>query len=168
MQAKWIPNCAGKFYIDLAFDDSGFVRYADLIITGSSIRSNNISLFGTKFSRINTRYVITRCPIDNTKGPIPTRWELRAFPVKGKASRWDVPVIIADDVDIQGIIEARDPNADKNALVNLVQNGVVFQYQESGQSYQVLAREFVWQPERLSTTGNGWQGTLLMVLEEVQ
>ena len=168
MQAKWLPDCAGKFYIDLAFDGSGFARYANLTISGTSIRSDNINLFGTKFSRVNTRYVVTRCPIDNTKAPIPTRWELRAFPVKGKASRWDVPVILADDVDIQGVVEARDPNADKNALVNLVQNGVVFQYQESGQSYQVLAREFVWQPERLSTTGNGWQGTMLMVLEEVQ
>ena len=87
--------------------------------------------------------------------------------MKGKASRWDVPVIIADDVDINGIVEARNPLVDKNALVDLVQNGVVFTYQESGQAYQVLAREFLWQPERLSTTGNGWQGTLLMVLEEV-
>ena len=168
MQAKWVPDCSGKFYIDLAFDSSGFSRYANLTVTNTNIRSDNINLFGTKFSRVNVRYVITRCPINNTKGPIPTRWEIRAFPVKGKASRWDVPVIIADDVDIQGVVEARDPNADKNALVSLVQNGVVFQYQESGQSYQVLAREFVWQPERLSTTGNGWQGTMLMVLEEVQ
>ena len=168
MQAKWNPNCAGKFYIDLSFDSSGFTRYANLTVTTSSIRSDNLNLFGTKFSRVNARYVITRCPIDNTKGPIPTRWELRAFPIRGKASRWDVPVILADDVDINGVIETRDPVADKNALVGLVQNGTVFQYQESGQSYQVLAREFLWQPERLSTTGNGWQGTMLMVLEEVQ
>jgi hypothetical protein len=75
-------------------------------------------------------------------------------------------VILADDVDINGMIETRDPVADKNTLLGLVQNGTVFQFQESGQSYQVIGREFLWQPERLSTTGNGWQGTLLMVLEE--
>jgi len=105
--------------------------------------------------------------LNNAKGPIPTRWEFRAFPVKGKASRWDVPLIIADDVDINGMIESRNPIADKNALLSLIQDGTVFQYQESGQSYQVLARDFIWQPERLSTTGNGWQGTFLIVLEEV-
>jgi hypothetical protein len=167
MQAKWNPDCAGKLYLDLSFDSSGFSRYANLVVSNTNIRSDNINLYGTKFSRMNMRMVMTRCSIDNTKGPIPTRWEVRSFPVKGKASRWDVPVIIADDVDINGIVEARNPLVDKNALVDLVQNGAVFTYQESGQAYQVLAREFLWQPERLSTTGNGWQGTLLMVLEEV-
>ena len=167
MQLKWVPDCAGMAYLDLAFDNSPFGRYGR-INTGSGIRSDNLNLAGIKFSRVNLRYVLTRCPIDNTKGPIPTRWEIRAFPVRGQASRWDVPVILADDVDINGVVESRNPVSDKNALVGLVQNGTVFQYQESGQSYQVLAREFLWQPERLSTTGNGWQGTMLMVLEEVQ
>ena len=167
MQAKWLPDCAGKLYIDLAYDSSGFARYANITVSNSTIRSDNINLFGTKFSRVNMRMVMTRCPIDNTKGPIPTRWEIRSFPVKGRASRWEVPVLIADEVDINGIIEARNPVNDKNDLLGLIQNGTVFQYQESGQSYQVLARDFVWQPERLSTTGNGWQGTFLIVLEEV-
>jgi hypothetical protein len=166
MQLKWVPDCAGLAYLDLAFDNSPFGRYAR-INTGSGIRSENINLAGIKFSRVNLRYVLTRCPLNNEKGPIPTRWEIRAFPVRGQASRWEVPVILADDVDINGMVEARNPLSDKNALVGLVQNGTVFQYQESGQSYQVLAREFLWQPERLSTTGNGWQGTMLMVLEEV-
>ncbi len=167
MQAKWTSNCQGYLYLDLSYDDSPYARYARIAVTPDSIRSDNINLFGKKFSRINVRYVVTRCPIDNTKSPIPTRWELRSFPVKGTASRWEVPVIIADDVDINGVVESRNPVNDKNNLLYLVQNGSVFTYQESSQSYQVLAREFMWQPERLSTTGNGWQGTLLMVLEEV-
>jgi hypothetical protein len=167
MQTIWNPDCAGKLYIDLAYDSSGFSRYANLQVTNTSIRSDNINLFGTKFSRVNMRMVMTRCPFNNSKGPVPTRWEIRSFPVKGKASRWEVPVIIADEVDINGIVQSRDSVADKNRLLNLIQDGSVFLYQESGQSYQVLAREFLWQPERLSTTGNGWQGTLLMVLEEV-
>lgn len=167
MQVKWVPNCQGLLYLDLAFDSNPFGRYARLQVSPTSIRSDNINLNGTKFSRVNLRMVMLRCPIDNTKAPIPTRWELRAFPVKGKASRWDVPVILADEVDINGMVDARDPVADKNALLSLIEQGTVFQYQESGQAYQVTAREFLWQPERLSTTGNGWQGTLLLVLEEV-
>ena len=168
MQAKWKPDCAGKLYIDLAYDSSGYARYANLTVNNNNIRSDNINLNGVKFSRVSMRMVITRCPIDNTKGPIPTRWEIRAFPVKGRASRWDVPVIIADEVDISGITEIRNPVTDKNNLIALLQNGSVFTYQESGQAYQVMARDFLWTPERLSSVGNGWQGTLLMVLEEVQ
>lgn len=167
MQVKWVPDCAGKLFLDLSFDSSAYGRYARLNVSNATIRSDNINLYGTKFSRVNVRYVMTRCPLDNTKGPIPSRWELRAFPVKGKASRWDVPVIIADDVEINGMVESRNPLEDKNRLLALIQDGTVFQYQESGQSYQVLARDFIWQPERLSTTGNGWQGTFLIVLEEV-
>ena len=167
MQAKWVPDCAGMLYLDLAFDSAAFGRYARIAVTPDEIRTDNLSLAGTKFSRVNLRFVMTRCPIDNTKSPIPTRWEFRAFPVKGRASRWDVPLIIADEVDINGMIESRNPVTDKNALLSLIQDGTVFQYQESGQSYQVLARDFIWQPERLSTTGNGWQGTFLIVLEEV-
>jgi len=166
-QVKWVPDCSGKLYLDLSFDSSLYGRYARLTVSNDTIRSDNLNLHGTQFSRVNVRYVGTRCPIDNTKGPIPTRWELRAFPVKGKASRWDVPVILADEVDINGISEVRNPTADKNELLSLIQNGTVFQYQESGQAYQVLARDFIWQPERLSSTGNGWQGTFLIVLEEV-
>jgi hypothetical protein len=167
MQAKWVPNCQGFLFLDLAYDSSSYARYARIPVTPDSIRSDNINLYGTKFSRIDVRFVVVRCSVDNTKGPIPTRWELRAFPVKGQASRWDVPVMIADEVDINGMVESRNSLDDKTALLNLIQNGTVFQYQESGQSYQVLARDFVWQPQRLSTTGNGWQGTFLITLEEV-
>lgn len=167
MQVKWLPGPASPLYIDLAFDGTPYGRYARLTTSTSTIRSDNLNLNGTKFSRVNMRMVLLRSEADNTKGPIPTRWELRAFPVKGKASRWDVPVILADEVDVNGMIEARNPVSDKNGLLALIEQGSVFQYQESGQAYQVLAREFLWQPERLSTTGNGWQGTLLMVLEEV-
>jgi hypothetical protein len=167
MQVKWVPDCTGLLYLDLAFDSAAYARYARLVLNANNIRSDNLNLAGTKFSRVNVRFVMLRCSLNNAKGPIPTRWEFRAFAVKGKASRWDVPLIIADDVDINGMIESRNPTADKNALLSLIQDGTVFQYQESGQSYQVLARDFIWQPERLSTTGNGWQGTFLIVLEEV-
>ena len=167
MQAKWVPDCAGLLNLDLSYDASTYARYARITVSPTSIRSDNINLHGTKFSRVNVRYVMTRCPIDNTKSPIPTRWELRAVPVKGQASRWDGPGIVADGGGINGMIESRNSLEDKNALLGLIQNGTVFQYQESGQSYQVLARDFIWQPERLSTTGNGWQGTFLITLEEV-
>ena len=167
MQVKWVPDCSGRLNLDLAYDSSAYARFARINVSPNSIRSDNINLYGTKFSRVNLRIVMTRCPTDNAKGPIPSRWELRAFPVKGRASRWEVPVLIADEVDINGMMEVRNPLTDKNSLVSLIQNGTVFQYQESGQSYQVLARDFLWQPERLSTTGNGWQGTFLIVLEEV-
>jgi hypothetical protein len=166
-QLMWNPGCAGRLNFDLAYDSSGFARFAQINISPLKIRSENIQLYGTQFSRVNTRIVMRRCPFDNTNGPRLTRLELRSTPVKGKASRWEVPVIIADEIEINGVKEVRDVVEEKNRLLDLVQRGRVFLYQESGQSYQVLARDFVWQAESLTMTGNGWQGTFLLVMEEI-
>ena len=167
MQAKWLPSIETKINIDLSFDSGAFVRYANLLTSVSTVRSDNLDLAGAQFSRVDMRMVLLRSPVDNKVGPNPTRWELRAFPVKGRASKWIVPVVIADDVDISGAVSTRDVVKDKENLVSLVTNGTVFMFQESGKGYQVLARNFEWKPQRLSTTGNGWQGTLTMSLEEV-
>jgi hypothetical protein len=167
MNTMWRPACQGRLYIDLAFDSSGFGRFARVNISPFAIRSDNINLFGTGFSRVNPRYVLTRCPFDTTKGPIITRWEIRASLIKGRASRWDIPVINHDEIEINGVKELRDPSLEKDRLLSLVQTGKVFVYQESNKSYQVMARDFEWRPESLSMNGSGWQGVFLLTVEEV-
>jgi hypothetical protein len=166
-QLMWNPGCAGRLNLDLAYDSTGFVRYGQVNITPNRIRSENIPLFGARFSRVNPRITMRRCPLNNTNGPRLTRLELRSTPVKGRASRWEVPIIIADEIEINGVKETRNVVSEKNRLLELVQTGKVFIYQESGQSYQVLARDFIWQAESLAMNGSGWQGTFLLVIEEV-
>jgi len=166
-QLLWNPGCAGRINMDLAYDSTGFTRVARININPNLIRSDNIQLFGTPFSRVNTRFVMRRCPFNTANGPRLTRWEIRSTPVKGRASRWEVPVIVSDEIELNGIKEVRDVVEEKERLLSLVQTGRVFIYQESGRSYQVLARDFVWQPDMLSSNGNGWQGTFLLVMEEI-
>jgi len=165
-QAKWMPG-QGKIALDLAFDSSGFARYANLTVLPTNMRSDNVSLKGVQFSRVNARYVLFRSTTDATKAPVMTRWELRSSPVRGAASRWQVPVMNYDTIDIDGVSYPRDVNAELDALMSLVESGQVFVYQESGRSYQVHARNFEWQPEKLSANGKGWQGTFTIVIEEV-
>jgi len=165
-QAKWLPG-QGKLALDLAFDSSGFARYANLTVTPTNIRSDNVSLRGVQFSRVNARYVLFRSTTDTAKAPVMTRWELRATPVRGAASRWQVPVMNYDTIDIDGVAYPRDVTAELDALMDLVEGGQVFVYQESGRSYQVHARDFEWRPEKLSANGKGWQGTFVIVVEEV-
>jgi hypothetical protein len=166
-QLLWNPGCAGRINMDLAYDSTGFTRVARININPNLIRSENIQLYGTPFSRVNTRFVMRRCPFNTANGPRLTRWEIRSTPVKGRASRWEVPVIVSDEIELNGIKEVRDVVEEKERLLSLVQTGRVFIYQESGRSYQVLARDFVWQPDMLSSNGNGWQGTFLLVMEEI-
>ncbi len=166
-QAKWIPGCAGRLYLDLAFDSTGYSRFGRLRITPDVNRSDNLSLAGTRFSSIEVRYVLNRCPVDAANAPRITRWELRSSPVKGKASRWEVPIMNYEELEIDTVKYTRDVVLELNRLMDLVESGTVFTYQESGRSYQVHARDFVWQPEKVSSSGRGWQGVYTLVLEEV-
>ena len=166
-QAKWIPGCAGRLFLDIAFDSSTFGRFARLTINPQNSKSNNLSLRGTTFSSVNVRYVLNRCPINPAVSPRITRWELRSSPVKGRASRWEIPIMNYEEIEINGVKYARDVKLELDTLMNLVQSGTVFTYQESGQAYQVHARDFVWQPEKLSSNGKGWQGVYTLTIEEV-
>lgn len=165
-QAKWMPGY-GKIALDLAFDSSGFGRYANLTVLPTNMRSDNVSLRGVQFSRVNARYVLFRDTSNATRGPVMTRWELRSTPVRGAASRWQVPVMNYDTLEIDGVAYPRDVVAELDLLMALVEQGGVFVYQESGRSYQVHARDFEWRPEKLSANGKGWQGIFVIVVEEV-
>lgn len=166
-QVKWIPGCAGSLAIDMAFDSTGFSRFSNLSIEFGSSKSGNLSLNGVAFSSVNTKIVLNRCPINSAVSPRISRWELRSAPVKGRASRWEVPIMNYDEVEIDGVLYARDVVLELDILMDLIQSGTVFTYQESGRLYQVHARDFVWQPEKLSANGNGWQGVFTLVIEEV-
>lgn len=165
-QAKWLPG-QGRIAIDLAFDSSSYARYANLTVLPTNMRSDNVGLRGVQFSRVNARYVLFRATTDTTKGPVMTRWEIRSTPVRGAASRWQIPILNYDTIEIDGVAYPRDVTAELDALMFLVQSAGIFVYQESGRSYQVHARDFEWRPEKLSANGKGWQGTFTIVVEEV-
>ena len=82
-----------------------------------------------------------------------TRWEIRSIPAVGKASAWDVPVMNYQELDINGSKVIRDPTDQLHFLMNLVQSGRLFFYQESGVVYSVHATGFEWMPESLATGG---------------
>ena len=166
VQAKWLP-LKGEIDLDASYDSTGFVRLVDYIQQGT-IRSGNTSLDGTQFSRFAVRYVLKRSTTVATEGPSLTRWEVRAKPVRGKASRWTLPVMNYEEIELDGVTYTRDPLAVLNTLVSLVEDGTLFVLQESGQSFQVTGKDFVWQPEKLSINGKSWEGICMLVVEEVQ
>lgn len=166
VQAKWLP-LVGEIDLDISYDSYGYVRLVDFIQEGT-IRSGNTTLNGTQFSRINTRYVLKRDTDVTSTGPTLTRWEVRAIPVKGKASRWTLPIMNYEDIEIDGVKYTRDPLAVYDTLMALIENSTVFTLQESGRAYQVHAKDFMWQPEKLSINGRAWEGTFVLVVEEVQ
>jgi hypothetical protein len=164
LQAKWEP-LKGEIDLDIAYDSTGYIRVAKFTQQGS-IRSGNVSLDGVQYSRLDSRFVL-QTP-DVTETPIFTRWEHRAIPVKGRTSRWTLPIYNYEDIEIDMVSYTRDPLQVYLSLVNLVESGQLFTLQESGVAYQVHAKDFSWQPEKLSINGKGWQGVFTLVVESVQ
>lgn len=164
-QAKWLP-LRGKIEIDISFDSGDYQRVAEFSEIGT-VRSDNISLDGRQFTRINPAYILCRCEDETGLGPFFTRWEVRAVPVKGRSSRWTIPVMNYDVVEIDGVIYNRNVTDELNALMSLCRDGNLFVLQEAGTSYRVHAKDFLWQPEKLSANGTGWQGTFTIIVEEM-
>jgi hypothetical protein len=165
-QGKWEP-LHGTVAIDISYDSTAPVRVMSWAIQGS-VRSQNVTLEGRQFSRADVRYVLYRDKTDPTLGPIFTRAEIRARPVKGAASRWTLPLLNHEELDLNGVIEARDVTQEFYLLMNLVESGRMFPLQEWGRTYNVVAKDFVWVPQKLNLGGTGWQGVFVMIVEEVR
>lgn len=165
MQTKWEP-LKGEVDLDVSYDSTGFIRVADFVIQ-DSIRSGNITMNGVQFSRMEPRLVLKRSTTDSTLGPVLTRWEVRAIPVKGRNNRWTLPIYNYEDIEIDNVPYKTDPLAVLDTLLTLVESGQLFTLQESGQSYTVHAKEYRWQPEKLTANGRSWQGVFTLVVEEV-
>ena len=163
-QAKWLP-LSGAVGLDFSFESGDYARLATISTVGS-IKSDNVYLNGQQFSRVDPRYVLKRGT--TTTGPVFTRWEIRTFPVRGRASRWTLPIMNYEQLEIDGVIYNRDVLQELDYLIGFVQSGSIFTLQESGRTYTVYGKDFLWRPEKLSTNGAAWQGTFILVVEEIQ
>jgi uncharacterized Zn-binding protein involved in type VI secretion len=164
-QAKWLP-LTGEVDLDFSYDSNPYQRIAT-ITTQGTVRSDNIDLRGQQFTRVNAVYVLERDGTNNTLGPTFTRWELRAVAVKGRASRWTIPIVNHETIEIDEIAYNRDVLAEYDRLMNLMESGRLFVLQESGRSYRVQAKDFVWQPQKLTNNGRAWQGVFTLIVQEV-
>ena len=164
VQAKYLP-LDGEIDLDISYDNSSYVRLVNLDIQ-DSIRSGNVSLDGAQWSRADFRYLLKRGSA--TTGPTMTRTEVRAIPVRGRASRWTIPIMNYEQVEIDGVVVQRNPLAVLENLMSLVETSAVFTYQESGKSYTVHVSDFQWTPEKLTMDGKCWQGIFTIIIQEVQ
>lgn len=166
VQSKWKP-LKGGIDLFLSVDSEAYSRVGSFDNEGS-IRSGNVPLNGSHFSRAQPKYVLKREMDDASLGPQMTRWEIRVVPVKGQTTRWTLPIINADETHIDGVVYTRKPLQVLDQLIGLVENSILFNLTESGQSHQVYAKAYTWVPQKLNETGRSWEGLFLLTCEEVQ
>lgn len=160
------PLTGGQARLELSYDDGAWVDVASVIDVGDD-DSDNSYLDGKRFGKVAARIRLLRDATDATKGPTVTRWEMRCEPVTGKGSEWVLPIVIADEVEVDGVMQARDVDADLAALIGLAQSGQVVIYREGVNAYQVHVVKYQHKAMRRSR-GSGFQGTLTLLVREVK
>ena len=105
---------------------------------------------------------------DRTAGPKIYSFEMRSTYIRGKASEWQVPCILHDEIEQDnGTVQARDVVFDYQHLMSLVESGKQFTYIEDSQQWEVYATDFIWSPQERSID-TGWQGVFTIYFREVR
>lgn len=159
---------AGEAHLEFQYDESGTWVDVARVVDALALDSDNSYLDGKVFGKLSAKLLLTRSATDATTGPTVTRWEIRCEPVTGKGSEWNLPIIIADQVEFNGFRRTRDVDEDVATLLRLVETGKVVSYREGLLAWQVHLIDYVFKPLSKSSTRNGFQGTLTLLAREVK
>lgn len=95
-----------------------------------------------------------------------TGFMLRSYPAPKRVSKFSVPVMLFDSINVADRDWAGNPGADFEFLTNLHKRQLPFAYQEGEVSYTVVMDDYQWLPEKRSNV-RGFQGTFVAVLREI-
>lgn len=156
----------GTVTLDFSYDGSSY-RNVAAVTTPGSTSSGNSFLNGQQFGSLTAKLTLARSTLDTTKGPVVTRWEVRAEPVTGRGSQWNIPVIISSEYQIGDAALSRNPDDDREELIALVGSGAIVTYREGRLSWQVNLVDYVWKPTHTDQQG-AYLGTLTLLAREVK
>jgi hypothetical protein len=95
-----------------------------------------------------------------------TGFMLRSYPAPKRVSKFSVPVMLFDTINVADRDWSGNPGADFEFLSNLHKRQLPFSFQEGEVSYTVVMDDYQWLPEKRSNV-SGFQGTFVAVLREI-
>jgi hypothetical protein len=95
-----------------------------------------------------------------------TGFMLRSYPAPKRISKFSVPVMLFDSINVADRDWSGNPGADFGFLTDLHKQQLPFIYQEGEVSYTVVMDDYQWLPEKRSNV-SGFQGTFVAVLREI-
>jgi hypothetical protein len=95
-----------------------------------------------------------------------TGFMLRSYPAPKRVSKFSVPIMLFDSINVADRDWAGNPGADFAFLSNLHKRQLPFSFQEGEVSYTVVMDDYQWLPEKRSNV-SGFQGTFVAVLREI-
>lgn len=165
LQVRYLP-LNGTVETLVSYDQSSWIS----VITDSnagSTGSGNQYLQSAVFSTMSIRVNLERSDTDATLGPTLTRLEPRVFPNAGRASEWTIPLVLWDSVEWDSQVVNRNPRADLDRLISMVETGRVVVYREANRGWNVNVTDFQWKPEKPSVY-EGWQGVCTIRIREIR
>jgi len=140
----------------------------DYILAGNSSVADSVSplsfqLSGARAQEFDIKITLTA---SNNTSPVLTRWLQRSYPAPTRSTRYRVPIMLYDTVNLDGTDYYLNPADELSILVTLHKDQNVFTYQEGTKTYLVTMEDYTWLPEKESIT-DGFQGTFVAELREI-
>lgn len=95
-----------------------------------------------------------------------TGFLLRSYPAPKRVSKFSVPILLFDSINVADRDWSGNPGKDFTFLTGLHKRQLPFIYQEGEVSYTVVMDDYQWLPEKRSNV-SGFQGTFVAVLREI-
>jgi len=153
----------GSGSLSVAYDQSN----NEVLLGDYQVANQKFTMSGTPFYSAALSAILY-AKTDRTAGPKIYSFEMRSTYIRGKASEWQVPCILHDEIEQDnGTVQARDVVFDYQHLMSLVESGKQFTYIEDSQQWEVYATDFIWSPQERSID-TGWQGVFTIYFREVR
>jgi hypothetical protein len=91
---------------------------------------------------------------------------VRSYPTPKRVSKFSVPVLLFDSINVADRDWTGNPGLDFTFLIGLHKRQLPFVYQEGEVSYTVVMDDYQWLPEKRSSV-SGFQGTFVAILREI-
>lgn len=152
----------GEIKAEYSLDGGDYILAGSSTIAGS-VSPQSLQLSGARAQEFDIQITLTAA---SNVSPVLTRWLLRSYPAPTRSTRYRVPVMLYDIVNLDGTDYYMNPADELAILVNLHKDQNVFTYQEGKRTYLVTMEDYTWLPEKESMT-DGFQGTFVAELREI-
>ena len=146
---------SGDFKVSGTLAESGSVYTGEFFLGDTGRNFEAQVIFG---DTVGTSYV--------GADVICTGFMLRSYPAPKRVSKFSVPLMLFDMVNVADRDWSGNPGADFTFLLDLHKRQLPFTFQESEISYTVVMDDYQWLPEKRSKV-SGFQGTFVAVLREI-
>jgi hypothetical protein len=153
---------AGDIKAEYSLDGEAFILAGISNIVGS-VSPLSFQLSGARAQEFDIKITLTA---GNNTSPILTRWLQRSYPAPTRSTRYRVPIMLYDTVNLDGTDYYLNPADEVAILVTLHKDQNVFTYQEGTKTYLVTMEDYTWLPEKESIA-DGFQGTFVAELREI-